>query len=283
MIVAEQQRVESRTSRRRGDLEHVARLLRRIERAHRAFDEAARRHRVERALEQRVGLRPGRIQKPQRGAQLHRGLTECIAIGDSPLPEPTSPLIVAARPASIDVAAAVCAGAAVHRLRSELHRPFDPQHPGATDQGRPRPVRLADRPDGRHRVRVVLHAFGIPIARLADTHNRRNIIAVLPRGVERDDGRLRPCAEFLAAAARARRRRGGRSRRQSAGAFDDLGSVRVGPARHGARPLRARHSGRHHARQSARRMDQRSDGLAHRLRRRSAFPVCSWRWCCASR
>jgi hypothetical protein len=86
MIVAEQQRIEPRAARRRGDLEYVARLLRRIERAHRAFDEAARRHRIERAFEQRVRLRPGRIQESQRRAQLHRGLTEYIAIGDSPLP-----------------------------------------------------------------------------------------------------------------------------------------------------------------------------------------------------
>ncbi len=145
VVVAEQQRVETGRTRSSRNLEHVARLLCRIERTHRSFDEAAGRQRVERTLERGIGVRPGRIQEAQRGAQLHRGLTGCVAIGDSPSPEPTSPSIVAAvaaHPTSIDVAAAVCAGDAVRRLRSELHRPLDPQHSRAADQGRPGPATI---------------------------------------------------------------------------------------------------------------------------------------------
>ena len=111
-------------------------------------------------------------------------------------------------------------------------------------------------------------AFGIPIARLADTHNRRNIIAVCLAvwsamtavcGLAQNFWQL-----LLARIGVAVGEAGGSPPAHSM--ISDLFAIRS--ARHRARSLRARHSRRHHARQSARRLDQRSDGLAHRVHRR---------------
>ncbi len=117
-------------------------------------------------------------------------------------------------------------------------------------------------------------AFGIPIARLADTHNRRNIIAVclaVWSAMTAVCGLAQNFWQLLLARIGVAVGEAGGSPPAHSMISDLFASDRRATA---LGSLRARHSRRHHARQSARRLDQRSDGLAHRVHRGRACRAC---------
>ncbi len=71
VIVTEQQSVQIGSAGGRRDLQHVARLLGRVERPHRPFDESAGRQGGQHLFESLVSRRSRGIQEAERGAELH--------------------------------------------------------------------------------------------------------------------------------------------------------------------------------------------------------------------
>ena len=71
MAVPEQETVEPRRVGGSSDLQHLSGLHVRLERPHRPLDEATGRQGGQYLFEPLVGVRPGWIQKAQRGAEFH--------------------------------------------------------------------------------------------------------------------------------------------------------------------------------------------------------------------
>ena len=121
---------------------------------------------------------------------------------------------------------------------------------------------------------VFYTGLGIPIARLADKGNRRNILVVCLSIWSAATALCGLAQSYALPVAGAHRRRRRRSRRQSAVALDDLGHVSATPPRDRARHLCARHSGRHDDRRARRRLDQRRVRVGAPRSWSSVCPAC---------